>query len=162
MKRGIFGFSLVEILVTVTIVIILSVVALLIVKPLNFLGDSSYAVTVASLKSIANAANLYAEETGVYPADVNRDIPREFIKYLNPGAWPAGPFTGSVYDWDNWTGQTCWDGTPGGIQITLRQINNYKGKTNYTLYWVMKGPGMPHCNDSSVRGECLNCISRYP
>ena len=162
MRQTTLGFSLVEILITVAIAVILSVVGLLLIKPSKLLENSNYATAVASLKSIANAANLYAEETGVYPDDVNRDIPREFIKYLNPGAWPEGPFAGSVYDWDNWVGQTCWDGTPGGIQITLRQVDNYKGKTDYTLYWVMKGIGIPHCSNNWQKGECLNCVSRYP
>lgn len=155
------GFTLVELLIVISIVAVLSVTLLLIINPARYIENSRYTTAKASLADIARAATIYAADKGYYPADVNRDIPTELIKYVNPGAWPNGPFPGSLYDWDNWDNQTCWDGSTHIIQITLRQINDYKGKTNYTLYFVIQGIGIPHCSTSTDRGECINCPSRY-
>ena len=155
------GFTLVEILLVVVIVAILIAGVLVAIRPATLIEKGHYRNASISLKSIAKAANLYAARYGYYPEDVWRDIPQAFTEYLNPGSWPDGPFPGSVYDWENWEGQTCWDGSTGIIQITLRQVD-YEDKTDYTLYWVIQGDGVPHCSDDSVRGECLNCESRYP
>ena len=156
------GFTLVELLVVITIIVILSRIVVLNLNPATLIERSRTVAAKASLINIAKAAQLFVSDTGYYPSDVNRNIPQEFIKYMGPGAWPNGPFPNSVYDWDNWEDQTCWDGSTGILQITLRQVDGYKGKTNYTLYYVIKGVGIPHCSTSTDRGECINCPSRYP
>lgn len=156
------GFTLIELLVVITILIILATLVLLAINPAKLIEKSRTATTTASLESIARAATIYAAETGDFAPDVNRNIPQEFIRYLNPATFPSGAFPGSVYDWDNWASYTCWDGSTGIIQVTLRQINDYKGKTDYTLYYVIQGEGIPHCSNSGTRGECVNCPSRYP
>lgn len=156
------GFTIIEILLVIGILIILATVTYLNFNPAKMLENSRTANAKVALTSIAKAAQIYADQNDGYAPDVNRNIPQAFIQYLGPGAWPGGPFPGSVYDWDNWEGQTCWDGTTGDIQVTLRQINDYKGKTDYTLYYVIEGPGIPHCSATTTKGECVNCPSRYP
>lgn len=132
------------------------------IKPAQYIENSRVATTKASLQDIASAAKMYSLENGYYAPDVNRDLPMEYSKYMHSGPGSNGPFPGSVYDWDNWDDQTCWDGSTHIIQVTLRQINDYQGKKDYTLYYVIQGVGIPHCSDSSARGICLNCPSRYP
>lgn len=156
------GFSVLELLMIIVIITILFGILVLNIRPDYNLEQTRYANAKQSLIEIANAAQIYASENDDYPADVVRNIPQAFIQYLSPGAWPNGPWSNSLYDWDNWSDRTCWDGTTGNIQITLRQVNGYKGKTDYTLYYVIEGPGLPHCHTSTVKGECINCPSRYP
>lgn len=156
------GFTLIELLVVITILMILATLVLLAINPTKIVEKSRIAAATSSLQEIARAAALHAAETGDFAPDVNRNVPQEFIKYLNPATFPSGPFSGSVYDWDNWAGNMCWDGSTGIVQVTLRQINDYKGKVDYTLYYVIQGVGIPHCSNSSTKGECVNCPSRYP
>lgn len=156
------GFTLVEILVVITLLIIIASMVLFAINPAKVIEDSRISATKAGFNQIAKAAQIYTTQNESLPADTNRNIPVEFQPLLGSGTWPAGPWPGSVYDWDNWSDQTCWDGSTGIIQITMRQIPKYKSKTNYTLYFVIQGDGIPHCSDSSVKGECVNCISRYP
>jgi prepilin-type N-terminal cleavage/methylation domain-containing protein len=160
------GFTLIELLIVISIIGILSGLLILALNPVDIIEKANYQTAVANLNQIARAAQQYEIETGDIPPDANRNIPTEFMAYLGSGNWPSGPFKGSIYDWDNWLGQTCWDGSEGGTQITLREINRYKG-VNYeanglVLYYVIKGEGVPHCFDASVRGYCVNCESRYP
>jgi len=165
------GFTLIELLIVIAIVGILSVVVLLAINPAKIMEETNYNTAVSNLNQIAKASQLYEVETGeVAPDGASRGIPSVFMKYLGPGNWPAGPFGGSIYDWDNWTGQTCWDGSQGGTQISLRDITKYKGNT-YTagasstnqlaLYFVIQGDGIPHCSNSSVKGYCVNCPSLF-
>lgn len=161
-KFSSMGFTLIELLVVIAIIAILAAVVLLAINPVRVIEESRTSTAKANLQQIARAAQQYSVDAGALPADTNRSIPTEFMSYLGPGSWPAGPFPGSVYDWDNWTGQTCWDGTPGGIQVTLRQVNGYKGKTNYNLYLPIQGNGLPHCTSSGEKGECINCTSTHP
>ncbi len=156
------GFTLVELLTVIAILAVLATVVIFMINPPQLIENSRVAVTKVSLEEVAKAAKMIAADSGYYPADVNRNIPTEIIQHLSPGAWPNGPFPGSVYDWDNWDDQTCWDGSTHIIQVTLRQINDYQGKQDYTMYYVIKGLGIPHCSTSTDRGICLNCPSRYP
>jgi prepilin-type N-terminal cleavage/methylation domain-containing protein len=156
------GFTLVELVIAMAITAILAGVLIFKINPPQLIENSRTTATKVSLEEIAKAAKIIAADKGYYPADVNRNIPTEIIQHLSPGAWPNGPFPGSVYDWDNWDNQTCWDGSTHIIQVTLRQINDYQRKTNYVMYYVIKGLGIPHCSTSSDRGICLNCPSRYP
>lgn len=162
MPKRLNGYSILELLISVTILITLSSIILIVFNPTKHLEKARTAAAYEDLAAVAQAAQVFSSENGYYPADVNRNIPQEFIEYLSPGAWPNGPFPGSVYDWDNWEGSTCWDGTTGIIQVTLRQINGYKNKNDYTLYFVIQGIGIPHCSNSTTKGECLNCETRYP
>ena len=156
------GFTLVEMLLVIAMLAILATLVVTYYNPVKLKQDHQYIATRESLINIATAARLYAEDNDDYADDVNRSIPSQFSKYINPGTWARGPFPGSVYDWDNWDDQTCWDGTTHDIQVTLRQVDGYKGKTDYTIYYVIKGPGIPHCSTSTTKGECINCVSRYP
>ncbi|MEK7595007.1 MAG: type II secretion system protein [Patescibacteria group bacterium] len=157
-----YGFTLVELLTVMGMLVMLATIILVLINPSKMLEQARTAAAYESLAAIAKAAHTFSNENGYFPSDVNRNLPQEFIEYLSPGAWPNGPFPGSVYDWDNWETQTCWDGSTGIIQVTLRQINGYQGKNNYTIYYVIQGIGVPHCSTTTVKGKCINCDSRYP
>ena len=155
------AFTLLELLIVMAIIAILSTVTFLTINPRELTEKSRTSSAKESLQHIANAANIYAANYGMYPPDEVRNIPQAFIEFLAPGAWPGGPFPDSVYDWDNWSNSTCWDGSTGIIQITLRDINDYEDKEDYTFYYVLQGQGIPHCMNSDVKGICVNCVSRY-
>jgi prepilin-type N-terminal cleavage/methylation domain-containing protein len=156
------GFTLIELVIVVSIIAILATATVLVIKVPEIIENSKTAIAKSSMETIAKAAALRAIDTGDFDPDADHTLPEEFSQYLGTGSWPNGPFEGSVYDWDNWKEEECWDATTGNIQVTLRNIPNYGEKENYTLYYVIKGVGIPDCYDDSVRGECVNCINRYP
>jgi len=159
------GFTLIEILIVVAIIGVLSALVVRSVNPAQFTLKARYASAKFELEEIAKAAKLYGEATGSYPPDVVRNIPSQFEPYFGytSGSWPTGPFPGSVLDWDNWEGQTCWEGSTGIIQVTLRQISNMNVTpgAEWTMFQVIKGKGVPHCSVSSTQGECINCAVIY-
>lgn len=178
------GFTLIELLIVIAVVGVLAAIILIAINPPRIIENANYQTTVANLNQIAKASQMHEIATGLIPADANRDIPSEFMPYLGPGIWPRGPFDGSVYDWDNWTGQTCHDSSDGGVQITLRDIKRYKGvnysytipnasgtgrttitvpgQPHFAIYYAIYGEGIPHCTASNVIGICLNCESKFP
>ncbi|MDC0449245.1 type II secretion system GspH family protein [bacterium] len=156
------GFTLLELVVTIAIVGVVSGAIILAVNPAEAREKSRKAAAEKSLVNMAKAATIFAAEHFYYAPDTARGVAPEFVNYMSPPALDSGPFPGSSYDWDNWVGQTCWDGSTGGIQVSLRDINDYQDKTNYVLYYVISGQGIPHCNEEDARGECINCESTYP
>lgn len=157
------GFTLIELLVAIAIVAIMATLVVTAVYSPKVIENARYAAAVHSLRNIAQAAQLYANDNDGWAPDVNRSIPSGFAKYVNPSNWAKGPWPGSVFDYDNWDdGRTCWDGSKGIIQISLRQVNSFEGKNNYVIYYVLKGLGIPHCSTSTDKGICVNCVSRYP
>jgi len=156
------AFTLIELLVVIAIIGILAGVLFVVINPSKIIENSRTALTKSSLETLAKASVLYRIAHGSDASDVNRNIPPEFKPYLGNTTWINGPFPGSVYDWDNWDNQTCWDGSTHIIQVTVRQINDYQGKSDYVMYYVIQGAGIPHCSDPNVRGICLNCVSTHP
>lgn len=168
------GFTLIELLIVIAVIGVLAAIILIAINPPRIIENANYQTTVSNLNQVSKAAQMYEISSGITPPDANRNIPTEFMPYLGPGIWPRGPFSGSVYDWDNWTGVTCWDGSPGGVQISLRDIANYggqrystqstpvTGRPQFAIYFVISGEGIPHCNVASTVGICVNCPSRYP
>ena len=159
------GFTLIEILIVTAIVGILGTLVVIAVNPAQFQTRSRYAKAKVELEEIAKAARLYGDEHGSYPPDVVRNIPSQFEPYFSytSGSWPSGPFPNSVYDWDKWENQTCWQGSTGTIQITLRQISdlNVTPGAEWTMFYVMKGTAVPHCSTTTTQGECINCNVIY-
>lgn len=164
-SEQISGFTLIELLIVITILAVLGTITLIAINPLTYQTKAQHAKARVELEEIAKAAKLYGEANGSYPADVNRNIPSVFQPYFSytSGTWPTGAFPGSVFDWDNWENQTCWDGSTGIIQITLRQISNINviPGAEWTMFYVIKGKGVPHCSTSTTQGECINCNVIY-
>jgi prepilin-type N-terminal cleavage/methylation domain-containing protein len=172
------GFTLLELLLVIAIVAILATVVLLAINPARMIEESRLATAKAALNQIAKASQMYETNYGELPGDTPRNIPTEFQPYLGSGDWPNAPWPGSVYDWDNWTVWTsaidsCWEGSRDIIQITVRDVKNFQGKTYSTqaqpitgrpqlaLYYVVRGKGVPHCTTQGTVGYCMNCESLY-
>ena len=94
-------FRSIELLIVVGIVGILSSVILGVLGSARVKAYESR--TETEFKSLAEALELYVDDWGSYPEDVDRDIPPGLEDYLAPGDWPDAPFPESVYDWDNWS-----------------------------------------------------------
>jgi prepilin-type N-terminal cleavage/methylation domain-containing protein len=156
------AFTLIELLVVIAIIGVLAGVLFAVINPSKIIENSRTVMTKSSLQTLAKAAKLYQVDKGTFAPDVYRDIPSDFKPYLGNTTWIKGAFPGSVYDWDNWDDQTCWDGSTHIIQVTVRQINDYQQKSDYVMYYVIQGAGIPHCSDANARGICLNCVSTHP
>src|SRR3990167_108267 len=94
------AFTLVELLVVVTILAVLSGVGIAYIGRAK--QEAKYVRAKKELETIASALQSYINDHEQYPADVNRGLPNGVEQYLSEGDWPDGPWTGSVYDWDNW------------------------------------------------------------
>jgi prepilin-type N-terminal cleavage/methylation domain-containing protein len=95
------GFTLIELLVVIAIVGFLAATVLVNLNKAR--EDAWQARAIKETQTIATAIQLYMDDHGgVYPPDVNRNLPPGLEAYLGVGSWPLAPWPGSVYDWDNW------------------------------------------------------------
>ncbi len=162
-KKKLKTFTLIEIVVAIVLVSILTAVTLTIINPSQKVDESKQKEAIIELREIAKAVQYYASDLGAYPADVSRGLPSGIEDYLRAdGSWPDGPLPGSVYDYDNWSEQTCIDpNASGSIQVTLRQVpdRNPDGSDVWAWYFVLSGNGTPHCNSATEwdLGECVSC-----
>lgn len=95
------GFTLMELLVVVSIITILS--SLLLVAVRRGIERAYYIKAKAELRSIEKALYLYMLRNNFnYPADVGRGLPSGLEDYLASDEWPDPPWLNSHYDWDYW------------------------------------------------------------
>lgn len=157
------SFTLLEVLLVTAILAILAMTVYLVVRPAETVENSQQSEALTELREIGKALQLFALDNGYYPADVARGIPAGIEAYLTADStWPDGPIPGTVYDYDNWSGQSCIDNAANSsIQITLRNIpgRNPDGSSVWAWYYVLSGKGTPHCSNASEwnKGECVNC-----
>lgn len=163
-KSILSGFTLVEILVVMALLAIMSVFVIVILNPAGRIWRAQASEAVTELKELAKALELYAIDNGGYPVDEIEGLPAGLGTYISfEPSWPAGPFPGSYYDFDNWTdGRSCVN--PAGetsVQITLRNIPNRNpdGTSVWAWYVPLQGSGVPACENvaESDKGECITC-----
>ncbi len=158
------GFTLVEVLVVITLLAIMSVLVIVILNPNQRIWRTQATEALAELKEMAKAVELYVVDYGSFPPDENEDIPAVISEYISfKSSWPEGPFPGSVYDYDNWAdGRSCIDNSvEGTIQMTIRNVTRRNPDNSDTWAWYVpiQGNGGPHCENINEydKGECITC-----
>ena len=163
------GFTLLEVLIAITIIGILY--ATVYGRVGQIVGLANEARAKAELAEMNKATNqMVIDNLGEWPADVHRGVPPGIEDYLGPGNWPDAPWAGSEYDWDNFTGS---DGQQV-YQISIRfcEYGDSSGETcrfpdepwatgfdyHSSYYYCIQGkcrahPGKPDDHP----GYCVNC-----
>ncbi len=167
------GFTLVEIMIVITILVTLSAITYSIAVP-NWRARSHYVASVAELNAIGNAVQLYVGTNNDYPADVSRGIlPVGLGPLLQKdgmnGSWPTPPYPGAVYDYD------YTDSPERIVQVSLRYCDagdtatckkNFPREdfvtdawdSNSSIYYCIKGPCRAHFSQPAEHpGYCINC-----
>lgn len=176
------GFTIVEIAVVIVVIGILAGLVYTFIVP-HSTSRTYYIRSMAEFNTMANANSLYVAKYNDYPPDVSRDIPagmKEFIQgqYAN-NAWPAAPYPGSVYDYENWPPDG--NGPEQTYQISIRMCspgddatckdNAKKWLSDYVpaatldawdsysaMYYCIKGSCRSHqTKPISYPGFCVNC-----
>jgi len=167
--HGLFGFTLVELLVVISIIGILATIIFPFV--VNARKAAYVARAKAELRNIGMAVERYSIDNGGYPADANRNLPPGLEAYLAPGVWPAAPWPGSVYDWDNWAPSDLTHNPKiQTYQVSIRfctnpgncQFPNEPWAENFdyysAVYYCISGSCRAHSSrQTSHAGYCVNC-----
>ena len=168
MKRLKSGFTLIEILVVVAILAILATTVAYFVG-IGPLRQALFGRAKVELRNIAQATLLSVQDYGDYPPDADRDLPPGVEKYLSGHEWPKAPWTGSVYDWDNWvdpdTGRPiyqisirfCPYGQPNLCEFPkeewAKDFDYYS-----SVYYCIEGACRSHISQPvNHPGLCVNC-----
>lgn len=160
------GFTLVELLVVITVITVLAGVGI------AYMGrakqEAKYVRAKKELETIASSLQSYLNDHEQYPADVNRALPSGIEQYLPEGDWPNGPWTYSVYDWDNWvisgvsTRQVSlrFCGVNDGEQVCAAKIPPIFPSFDKwsATYYCIEGTCRSHIDRPiSHPGFCINC-----
>jgi prepilin-type N-terminal cleavage/methylation domain-containing protein len=178
------GFTLIELLMIITLIGILSGITYSIAVP-RWRERTYYTRSVAEMSSIANGMKLYVAKYNDFPPDASRNLPsgiQEFVQGQEAkDDWPAAPFPGSVYDWDNWPPdgngplQTyqisirfCGIGDDAGCKKMAKKylagrtsdaiLNSWDSYS--AMYYCVKGSCRSHQSKPiNHPGFCINCGS---
>lgn len=94
------GFSIVEIMVVITIISLLGALAIPRVK--TYQNSARAAVIASNLRTFAAAFEGYSQENGEWPAETAAgEIPAEMAGRLGTSAWLQPSPMGGQYNWEN-------------------------------------------------------------
>lgn len=164
------GFTIVELLI---VIVVIAVIAAIAIVAYSGIAERAYSNrAVSELSSIARAIRLYHADRGVYPDDVERNIPVAIFDYSGsetiPSHWPQAPWPGSVYDYDYFIGtdsrevaqisiRFCPLGQPASSCRFPAEPWAAGFGVNSSAYWCITGECRAHPSDLSAIGHCLNC-----
>lgn len=117
------GFTLIEVLVTATIIGLLSTIGFVSYKSVS--GQGRYDRAVNDMNNILTAAQLYYQANGNYPDDTWPGPVAELVPAFMQ-QWPNPPCTNMIYDWENWPAAgPPWSpgNTDGILRVSLRNNN---------------------------------------
>lgn len=163
-KNNFYAFTFLEILLALTIMAILGAATLAAYNPAARIYSSQKSRAVQELKEIAKAIQAYNLDNGDWPPDGARGEDPGLSDYLGDDFdWSTGPIPGTVWDYDNWTGNTCINSdADDSVQISLRNVPNRNPDGSDTWAWYIPvnpdAPyGAPHCSlvDEYDAGECV-------
>ena len=160
------GFTLIELIMTVAIVGVLS--TFIYGRIGGVLLQTQEVRAHVELEAIANAALLYFIDNNEFPPDEEYNIPTGFNEYLSSHDWPQGPWPGSVYDWDTYTGSNgkevfqvsirfCQVDTPEECVFPLEEwAENFDEYSS--MYFCIEGICRAHEDmPNDHPGYCVNC-----
>ncbi len=181
-QSGRNGFTLIEIMVVITVIGILSVLVYSLIIP-KWRARTYYTRSLAEMNSMGNALNLYVAKYNDYPPDEVRNVPAGLKEFLQSqqgnDSWPEAPFPGSVYDWDSWPPDSngpqqtyqisvrfCSVGDNAGCKAAAKKylagyvsdsvLNNWTAESS--MYYCVKGSCRSHQNKPmDFPGFCVNC-----
>jgi prepilin-type N-terminal cleavage/methylation domain-containing protein len=162
------SFSLLEVMLAVAILAALAAITYVNLSPGQQTDKADKVAALNELTEAGKAVGFYAAANMSFPAEVAAGVKPGIGGFIDEdNMWPDGPFSGSVYDYDNFTGMTCVDSAASGsIQITLKNVpgRNPDGSNNWVWYYVVQGTGTPNCLSQplSELGECINCGNFNP
>lgn len=159
------GFTLIELMIAVTIIAILATLAIM------GYGQSKEKAKLArvstELSDIATSVTQYAQDNDFqYPPDTDRSLPPGLEPYLAGGVWPTSVYPHGVFDWDNWldsdsnriyqiTYRLCDFGDP--ISSCRDPILFPTFTRNSGIYYCIQGNCIPHRDDPTAPAYCVNC-----
>ena len=165
------GFTLIELMMVISIIGLLAAIVFSALGPAR--ENARVAQTKEEFHSLANALELYANDTGGYPPDVDRGLPPGIEKYLSGSNWPNAPWPGSVFDWDAWApGDLAYAPNQQVYQISVRFCpvgqptqcvfpkEPWAANFDYysAVYYCVSGPCRAHSSQPTNHpAYCINC-----
>ncbi len=164
------GFTLIEILIVISIIVVLASVVL---QSVNGARKKAYLIrSVGEMRNLAVALELYKNDhNDNFPLDASRNMPAGLESYLPGGIWPNAPWPNSVYDWDNWddpdiAGEKIYQISirfcPSGGPLSACTFPNEAWAVNFDIdsaaYYCIYGNCRSHVSQpKTYPGHCLNC-----
>lgn len=156
------------------LIIVVSIIAILATMAIVGYGKARQKAKLArvdkDLSTIAVALNQYAQDNNFqYPPDTSRGVPPGLEKYLTGGVWPTSAWPHGVFDWDNWvdtsnnqvyqiTYRLCDTNDPIAYCSDPVLFPNFT--RNSGIYYCIQGPCVPHRDEPTAPGYCVNCTKK--
>lgn len=176
------GFTIVELLVAVTVLVILSVIVITSIGSKTAKENAYEARANNDLQNIANAVKLYAFKYNAYPPDAGTaGVPSVITEFISgtdaAGHLPTAPWPSSSYDFEAWSIATAGAGPIDTYQVSVRfcafgdpaatcianapkaaWAANFDSSNN-SYYYCIKGYCRPnnYMTSTTYPGYCVNC-----
>jgi len=158
------GFTLIEVMIAITLVIILSTLSILYYQ--SYTENSKLSRVTTELTTLATALTQYAEDNNyAYPPDVSRGLPSGIEKYLPNQVLPTSVWPHGLFDYDAWPNNNqqvyqisyhlCNIGDPASYCSDPVLFPTFVSDSS--IFYCISGPCIPHQNEPNIPGYCVNC-----